>query len=619
MKRLCAVWFLLLWPAQVFSADYFVAPTGSDTAAGSASQPWATIQHAANAVAAGDTVHIAAGTYVESVNLTRSGAPGSPIVFKGEPGSVLNPPPGLASPEAFDFVDQADVGFVTIEGLELVGFDETIYLRPGSHDVAVRGCDIHDNRIGVRIIGASDVLVENLDVHDNSVIGVTALGGSRDVTIRDVISRGTDDGLGCSGDGDGFAADATTANITFERCTAKGNSEDGFDIRTHGALIKESRSINNSCLGMKLSRHVTVENCLISGNGGTGLRAHASSPEGSDITIRNCTIADNPAGVLLSDSGSIPFRATVVNNVITSGGKVLEFGDQVELIERGNVLFRSVPGKPWDHDHIVRKSGSVQVARYNATRINDGTWSAESGQGEGTRAGDPGFADQQAGDYHLVPASLAVDFGLPADGTAVDIEGNPRPQGPSVDAGAFERASISGEQIKVTARVNARLDDAVEGRRGRVRLFNSRGNLGKNQNLGLRFVPLAIPPGALITRAVVRLFATRNVKREISIVYAAEAAENAGAFTKENYSVTGRTLTAATLAETPGFWERKQYNDSPDLAPIIREVVGRPGWKKGNALVLAILDQASRKRRQVGMFDRNEEEAAELMVWFVAP
>lgn len=619
MKVLLTVWVLLLWPLDVRGASYFVAPGGSDAGAGTEADPWATIGHAAAVAEAGDTVEVAPGTYVESVDLTRSGSPAAPIVFHGKPGARLQPPPGLPSPEAFDFVDAADVGFVTIEGFEIEGFDETIYLRPGTHHVEIRDCDIHHNRIGVRLIGASDVILEDLLVRENSVIGVTALGGTHDVVIRDVTSRGTDDGLGCSGDGDGFGADSSTANLTFERCTSQGNSEDGFDIRTAGALIKESRSIGNTCLGMKLSRRVTVENSLIADNGGTGLRGQALSAEGSEITIKHCTIAGNPAGVLLTDSIPNPFRATVVNSVITSQGKVLEFGETVELAERGNIFSRQMPDDPWDYDHIVRKAGTIQVATYNAERINDGTWALESGQGEGTRAGEPGFVDPATGDYHLLPNGLAVDFGLAADGTTVDLEGNPRPRGQSVDAGAYEHEAISGQEIHVTARIESRPDDAVEGRDGRVNPYNSRGNMGKQQNVGLRFVPLAVPPGALVTKAVARFFATKNATREVAIRYAAEAADHGAPFRRESYDVTSRPLTSATLADYPPSWTLRSYNDSPDLAAIVSEVIGRPGWRKGNALVLFVLDNASTKRRQFSMVDRRESEAAQLEIWFTAP
>ena len=46
---------------------YYVSPSGSDTSPGTETQPWQTIQKAADTLVAGDTVYIKAGTYPEKV------------------------------------------------------------------------------------------------------------------------------------------------------------------------------------------------------------------------------------------------------------------------------------------------------------------------------------------------------------------------------------------------------------------------------------------------------------------------------------------------------------------------------------------------------------------------
>ena len=48
---------------KLLLSTYYVATTGSNSANGSATAPWATIQQAANEVKAGDTVYVAPGTY----------------------------------------------------------------------------------------------------------------------------------------------------------------------------------------------------------------------------------------------------------------------------------------------------------------------------------------------------------------------------------------------------------------------------------------------------------------------------------------------------------------------------------------------------------------------------
>ena len=66
----------------VVAADFYVAPSGSDTNSGTLAQPFLTIQKAANAMKAGDTCYIRAGIYRETVIPTNSGTSASPITFR---------------------------------------------------------------------------------------------------------------------------------------------------------------------------------------------------------------------------------------------------------------------------------------------------------------------------------------------------------------------------------------------------------------------------------------------------------------------------------------------------------------------------------------------------------
>src|SRR5437870_1312921 len=73
---------LVILASTAFAADLYVATTGSDSNNGSPSTPWKTIQHATNVVNAGDTVHVASGTYTTAaISSTHSGTSGSRIVF----------------------------------------------------------------------------------------------------------------------------------------------------------------------------------------------------------------------------------------------------------------------------------------------------------------------------------------------------------------------------------------------------------------------------------------------------------------------------------------------------------------------------------------------------------
>ncbi len=91
--RFCfaAVFILTLLPVVVCArtaraTTYYVATSGADTNAGTKEKPFRTIQKAADAAVAGDTVFVRTGIYHESVVIRNSGAPGKPVVFEGERG-----------------------------------------------------------------------------------------------------------------------------------------------------------------------------------------------------------------------------------------------------------------------------------------------------------------------------------------------------------------------------------------------------------------------------------------------------------------------------------------------------------------------------------------------------
>jgi hypothetical protein len=66
------------------SATYYVSTGGNDANEGSTVRPWATIQHADEVVAPGDTVVVADGVYIGDFLLTKSGTPGHPITYTAE-------------------------------------------------------------------------------------------------------------------------------------------------------------------------------------------------------------------------------------------------------------------------------------------------------------------------------------------------------------------------------------------------------------------------------------------------------------------------------------------------------------------------------------------------------
>ncbi len=85
--RLC--WLLLgvlCWSGPLSAAAYYVSPAGDDASTGTEAAPFRTLAKACEVAAPGDTVHLAAGTYRETLRPAQSGEAGKPIRFVAAPG-----------------------------------------------------------------------------------------------------------------------------------------------------------------------------------------------------------------------------------------------------------------------------------------------------------------------------------------------------------------------------------------------------------------------------------------------------------------------------------------------------------------------------------------------------
>jgi parallel beta-helix repeat protein len=103
---------------------YFVSGTGKDSNTGtSSSQPFRTLQRAADLTNPGDIVFIMNGTYTNSepgsiiLNIDRSGAPGAYIRYKAYPGHK----PVLQATKNWLAVKVDGAAYILIEGLTLIG------------------------------------------------------------------------------------------------------------------------------------------------------------------------------------------------------------------------------------------------------------------------------------------------------------------------------------------------------------------------------------------------------------------------------------------------------------------------------------------------------------------
>lgn len=110
---------------------------------------------------------------------------------------------------------------------------------------------------------------------------------------------------------------------------------------------------------------------------------------------------------------------------------------------------------------------------------------------------------------------------------------------------------------------------------------------------GLRFQDLSIPTGVTIDSAyiVVCSHEAKTAEDVAMLTIVAEAADNATTFTMDQL-ITDRPQTEASamweIAEEWGLWT---YHRTPNIAPVIQEIVDRDGWTPGNAIAFMLLGE----------------------------
>jgi DNA-binding beta-propeller fold protein YncE len=178
--------------------------------------------------------------------------------------------------------------------------------------------------------------------------------------------------------------------------------------------------------------------------------------------------------------------------------------------------------------------------------------------------------------------------------------------------GAVGSASIKvsvATQRTVSIVLAAGGDDAEENvRTGAVNLTSSDLELAvagsaRAQRIGLRF-RIALPRGARVTKATVQFRADEVSTGPASLSIRGQAADDAAPFRTAHRDVGSRAVTASSVRWDPPPWPTADTDGveqrTPNLAPIVREILGRNRWASGNAVVLIISGAGT---RTAGSFD----------------
>jgi hypothetical protein len=408
-------------------STYYVSAAGSDSAAGSSSTPWATLQYAANQVQAGDVVDVAAGNY-SGFQLSTSGGASDPITFNFASGAVINGTPGTTNGE----IDLSGCNYVTINGADIQGSN-------GARAGIWAGGYAGDNVNGI--------LIENSTCNDCTDWGFLS-GFMNNSTLLDDTFSNTQVQHGA------YIGNSSNDD-TVQGCTFFGNSACGFECNEDltsggpgygGGLVIDGNTFydNASSAGASINFD-GVQNSLIENNviyngqrNGIALYQINGALPSTGNTIVNNTIDVNSA----SDSGYAAIAlldgaadTTIYNNILSAAEDSIsaDSASQVGLVCDYNI-FGTAGIDPTGESY----GNNVSLSAWQAMGYD--THSLDVGNALGSL-----FVNVSSGNFQLASGSAAIGAGTATDAPTTDQLGNARPTDGRYDIGAiqYQGSSVS--------------------------------------------------------------------------------------------------------------------------------------------------------------------------------
>jgi len=400
----------------------------TDGGSGSPSQPYCTIDKAAQLAQAGDTVAVNGGTYTgTSVNPANTGASGSPITFTASPG-------------------------VTISG----GVDA--FTISGRSYIVINGFTITStSSYGIGVSSSSHITISNNAVTGSGqrVKGLTAAGISLSGTSSSLVTHNTSD----NNSDFGIILSAGSANNTVSFNEASRNAE-GWQRNANGINVIDTGSSGNTLLGNVVHDNEDSGLQFFSGaNNGLAVEnvSYNNGDHGIDdynvtggrlignTVYHNCTDGINVEGA----SGNY----TVMNNISVDNAVYPAYNGISCNRRTGDIgIFDSAPATTTMDYNLVylTTAGSLYVWNNTSYSSPAALFSATGQEGHGLQA-DPKWISSANSNFRLQEGSPAIDSansGASGEST-IDADGNPRVDDPSTpntgvgpraydDRGAYE-------------------------------------------------------------------------------------------------------------------------------------------------------------------------------------
>ena len=470
---------------------YYVSSNGNDVNPGTLASPWLHIQYAMDRVGAGSTVNVLNGVYNEKVTFPRSGTSGNYIVLQNYAGH---------SPviDGTGVVISGETGLVTIENkqyVKLIGF-EIRNLKAGAVSAAFpQGISVRGNGAFIEIRNNKVHDIENSCSHCGAH-GIAVYGRDPNASIHDIIIDGNEVYNGKFGWSESMVLNGNVELFTVSNNIVHDNDNIGIDFIgfegenpnpavdrarngvVFGNLVYNINSYGNPAYGTERSAgglyvdggtNIVIErNIVHDSNIGVELASEHAGQSTSYITLRNNFFYNNTqAGIAIGGydkrRGSTE-NCVIVNNTLYNNFTQRDWGAElyIQFDTRNNIIKNNII---YAHDarRFIENWSAVMTANvvdrnmyYAAGGGSNGTWiwknvtyttfaAYQSGSGNdatGFVGLDPLLISPVGGDLHINAGSPAINAGenlISAQMGTLDIDGNARIVGGTVDIGADER------------------------------------------------------------------------------------------------------------------------------------------------------------------------------------
>ncbi len=434
-----------LFIRPVDASLYYVSTSGNDNNTGTQTNPWLTVQKAANNVQPGDIVMVAEGTYSSRITISKTGTSSQPIVFQAQ---------GTVKITGFDISGS----YIILKGFTITPTDcnwAGAINVTGNNNLIENNTIVDSTRQGIQLTHtSSNNTVKNNTIVRTHISGITVLGTNNIVEGND-ISDVRDHIGSCSltteanavtfhGSGHLFKG-----NYIHDFYKANQNGKPHIDAFQTFSDISNNKYAGKNCIFEKNKIFMgnpsndTLEEAWDGTNSIYGFMISATSGDAaSNLTIRN-NIIQSWSGFNVGEGGSGNINGLkIYNNTWRSS---LKFSSSywprgIHLYGIANYEVYNNIFVDYSYAHIMVANGSTGTANNNLFWNSDGTTPVLKGYtiGSNDKLGKNPIFVNNFTNLHLQSSSPAINTGVASSTITDDIEGNLRPQGTATDIGAYE-------------------------------------------------------------------------------------------------------------------------------------------------------------------------------------